>query len=83
LAINPSGVVLEGALCRLTRGTLLTPPSGLYKRKIAIPMRMMTMIAIAYLISLVNPIQVRRCRSSSVSIAVIATPPAEEPDGQL
>jgi hypothetical protein len=37
------------------------------------------MMAIAYLISLVNPIQVRRCRSSSGSIAVTPASPVEEP----
>jgi hypothetical protein len=52
----------------------LTPLSERYKRKIAIPTRMMMMMAIAYLISLVNPIHVRRCRSSSGSIAVIPFP---------
>lgn len=36
------------------------------------------MMAIAYLISLVNPIHVRRWRSSSESIAVILSSPAEE-----
>jgi hypothetical protein len=48
-----------------------------YKRKTAIPTRMITTKATAYFMRRVNPIHVRRCRSSSRSIAVITTSHAE------
>src|SRR5438094_8683083 len=48
-------------------------------RKIAIPARMMTITRIEILMNQVNPIQVRRCRSSSGSTAAIAASPVGEP----
>src|SRR5260370_18713681 len=48
---------------------------GGQSRKIAIPARMMTITRIEILMNQVNPIQVRRCRSSSGSIAAIAASP--------
>src|SRR6266700_1993965 len=48
-------------------------------RKIAIPARMMTITTIEILMNQVNPIQVRRCRSSSGSTAAMSASPIEEP----
>ena len=53
------------------QGLLPGGPPG-YKVKIAKPIRMIMIKAIAYLSTLVNPIQVRRCCSKSGSTSAIA-----------